>query len=347
MRILTYNLWHGLDGKGVLFFGELEPWGRKQERVKIQIRCLQKWAADIVFFQELNPLFPAVYDYSSQLKTDHIQQMDLSGIKIGGFGPPFNLQSGLATLCREDWSFSRLKGLQLSGDRPMNRQFFSFQFREARYALFGEIYHPEWGRVLLVNTHLHHGCEYDPAWDCYLNQMVQEGKLKEADKRSLQRDLRRGDRRREGELKKLLEQIDQLSHDYELTILGGDFNSRPDSVVIKRVLDQGFEDAWLASGQSDPGLTWDCNQNPGNHQFNEDVQFGFQWQQKVGPLSIRQDLLEKVHKFESRPRRIDYLFFRTSHRLRVKSEVFHAKDSHRDLHGSDHFGVGMVLEKDF
>ena len=346
MRVLTYNLWHGLDGQGLLFFGELEPRGRQLKRAQTQIRCLKQWSPDVLFLQEANPLVPAVYFYASQLQLDHIEQMDLSGIKLLGLGPPFNLQSGLIVLGRSEFNLNRLLGLQLSGEGPANRGLFSLQLKESRYALFGEIRHPEWGKVLVVNVHLHHGLEYDPAWTLHLNRAVQEGQLSEPDKRALQKDLHRGDVRREGELALLLEHLNSLSSSYDLTLLGGDFNSSPDSPIVRRILEEGFEDGWQASGVAEPGLTWDCLTNPENHEFNDGFQKGFDWQEELGPAPMREELLEKVREAERRPRRIDYLFFRTSHRVRVRSELFEGKDPRSGMLGSDHFGVGVILEKD-
>ena len=95
-----------------------------------------------------------------------------------------------------------------------------------------------------------------------------------------------------------------------------------------------------------PGLTWDCQANPENHRLNDGFQQGFYWQQELGSESMRETLLEKVREAERCPRRIDYLFFRTSHRVRVQSELFVGQDPESGLFGSDHFGVGIVLEKE-
>ncbi|MCB0364419.1 MAG: endonuclease/exonuclease/phosphatase family protein [Bdellovibrionaceae bacterium] len=345
VRLLTYNLWHGLDGQGLLFFGELEPRKRKLARAQVQIECLRRWSADLLFLQEVNPLFPAAYYYSSQLGKDHISQMDLSGIKLLGFGPPFNLQSGQVILAPKKWRLRSLGGEQLSGDRPANQGLFSFQLRESRYALFGEMEHPSWGRVLLANVHLHHGLEYDNSWNLILNRAVQEGELLESERRILQRQLLKGDVRREKEVNRLLLKIESLSSKYDLVLVAGDFNSSPASPVVRMMHSAGFQDSWLASGQALPGLTWSHQGNEENHAFNDGFQGGFTWDEDAGPESIRGRLLSLAHEAERRPRRIDYLFYRTSHKVLLKTELFTGQSEESDLFGSDHFGLGVIMQK--
>ncbi|MCB0386449.1 MAG: hypothetical protein KDD43_13735, partial [Bdellovibrionales bacterium] len=82
-----------------------------------------------------------------------------------------------------------------------------------------------------------------------------------------------------------------------------------------------------------------------NHAFNEGFQGGFSWDEEVGPDSLRGQILSLVHEAERRPRRIDYLFFRSSHKVRVQTELFTGKSEESGIHGSDHFGVGVILQR--
>jgi endonuclease/exonuclease/phosphatase family metal-dependent hydrolase len=345
VRLLTYNLWHGLDGRGVAFFGELEPRGRRLARAQVQEKCVRQWNPDIAFFQEVNPLLPAALFFAEQLERDHIEQLDLSGIKLFGLGPPFNLQSGLAILARRGWGLRKREGLMLSGEGLPSRGFCSWQLREARYALLGELQHPQWGRVLLVSLHLHHGLEFDPTWAKILNRAVHESELTEADRRSLQRQLMQGDIRREREVTRLLDRLNELSPDFDLTVVAGDFNSSPNTPVMGLMRGAGFVDVWESSQAKVPGMTWSREANQENHAFNDGFQGVFQWQEPLGPAALRERFLELIRQAERVPRRIDYLFYRANQPVRARAEIMVGQDSETQMVGSDHFGVGVILEK--
>lgn len=345
MRLLTYNLWHGLDGRGVTFFGELEPRGRRLARAQVQVQWVRQWNPDIAFFQEVNPLLPAAHYFGEQLERDHIEQLDLSGIKLFGLGPPFNLQSGLAILARRGWALRNREGLQLSGEGPRSRGFCSWQLQESRYALLGELQHPQWGRVLVVSLHLHHGLEFDPAWAKLLNRAVHEGELAESDRRELQRQLMQGDIRREKEMTRLLDRLNEWSPDFDLTLVAGDFNSSPNTPVMGLLRGAGFVDAWVSANAKIPGMTWSREENAENHALNDGFQGLFQWPKAVGPKALTERLLELIRQAERRPRRIDYLFYRTRQPVKAQAEILRGQDPETQMYGSDHFGVGVTLEK--
>ncbi|MBK7842964.1 MAG: hypothetical protein IPJ71_04610 [Bdellovibrionales bacterium] len=345
MRFLTYNLWHGLDGRGRLFFGELEPRGRRLLRGQAQVRSLRVWKPDILFFQEFNPVFPAAYYFSSELQLSHIEQLDLSGVKIFGIGPPFNLQSGLSIMAKPDWRLKSLGGLKLSGRWPSSRGPFSLQFEESRYALFGEIQHPSWGRVLLVNLHLHHGVEYESEWTELIDRYVSEGSVSESVGRSIKMDLGKGDRRRLKEICRVFDFLKPIRNRYDLVVLGGDFNSGPQSLVAKKILDLGFNDAWALGGSGDLGLTWDREKNRENHLLNGSFRANFEFEVKGIPGGLERALIERVRHSERCARRIDFLYFRTSHSYKLKADLFKGLDPGGKMVGSDHFGVGLELTR--
>lgn len=351
MRFLTYNLWHGLDGSGKLFFGELEPRGRKVLRAKAQIRCLREIYPDVLFVQELNPLYPGVFYYSSELQLDHIEQADLSGIKILGFGPPFNLHSGLAILAKPELTLQSLGGLQLSGTAPSNCGLFSLQLQEARYALRGEIQHSEWGKILLVNLHLHHGLEDDEDWIKFLEQLQIERGFSNSLKMQIVEELRKGNVRRESEVQKLLDFLikEIESEKYDLIVLGGDFNSSPESRVAKKVMGLGFCDAWREARAKGEGCTWDPVRNRENHEYNKGFKSLFRFEKLSLHREIEFRVMDKVKKAELYPRRIDYFYFLTPHKYELSSSLFlgETKIEGREnkLMGSDHFGVILDLNR--
>src|SRR3954453_16925854 len=155
MKVLTFNAWHGLNGKGTLSHGELETPAGRASRLERQVSKLAECGPDLAFLQEVNPLARRLPQLARALSMKAVSQSDLCGIKIWGQGVPANLASGLVILAKYD--LLKLEGLRLSGSRwSFATPSFSFQLVETRYALLAELTNSPIGRLLIVNTHLHH-----------------------------------------------------------------------------------------------------------------------------------------------------------------------------------------------
>src|SRR4051812_38490295 len=127
MKLITYNVWHGLNGSGILKFGELEPAGRRTERIHYQLRNLQQLDPDILFLQEMNPVMELSRQFARVLGMSVVSQIDQTGIKILEGGFPSNLQSGLSILAKRKWNLKKVGGIKLSGRRGFVSPFLSLQ----------------------------------------------------------------------------------------------------------------------------------------------------------------------------------------------------------------------------
>ncbi|MGB5880208.1 MAG: endonuclease/exonuclease/phosphatase family protein, partial [Thermoanaerobaculia bacterium] len=153
LRVLTYNVWHGLrSGESNKRFPGEDP-ADMEGRVAAQIREIERLAPDLIFFQEVNPNQPEARKYAQALGYDEIHKVSSCGLHIGGlYKIPRNMNEGIAILARPELGLKKIGKIRLSGNAKCTATY-GFQTKESRYALFGEI--TVGGRNLLVaTTHL-------------------------------------------------------------------------------------------------------------------------------------------------------------------------------------------------
>lgn len=346
MKFLTFNLWHGLSPSSPVLMEALEPGGRRQLREKLQIEVLSQLDTDIHFFQEANPVSIRARTFARDLDCRVDCQADLVGMKLFGIGLPLNLHSGLVTAVKKKWGLRPVSAVSLS--RPgmsLVRSWGSWQLREERFALFNETLLPGWGRVLLINTHFHHGLEETDSLSEELARLSEELELSASAVSELKIRLAKGNQRREQELDVLVAELKRLEPRYEAVVLGGDINSCPESVVARRLLDLGFRDVWAEAHPGDPGLTFDAANNQANHLLQREFPLTLVVEDLSFSARVKEALLKMARAQEFRPRRIDYLWIRSkSIRLEVKSAKLFGQPQSDGMAPSDHFGVCADIE---
>jgi endonuclease/exonuclease/phosphatase family metal-dependent hydrolase len=346
MRVLTFNLWHGLSPSTPLAFEALEPKARRELRETMQLETLKSISPDIAFLQEVNPIKQRAPLLEDALEAQSDTQLDLVGLKLLGVGLPLNLNSGLMTAVKDRWPLKRLEAISLS--RPgfnLVKRWGSWQLREERFALFSETLLPHWGKVLLVNTHFHHGLEATPAYLSELEKAADQLELPASMVSELKERVMKGNERRAQELHVLMKKLDRLSQRHSVVLLAGDFNSTPDSAVAGALREHGFRDAWTEAGNSEPGFTFDPPANPANHILQAEFPLTLLIEDLSFSSKIRETLLGMARKHETRPRRIDFLWFRTRGlSLKVKKAELVGLPNGEGLAPSDHFGVCADFE---
>lgn len=347
MRFVTYNLWHGLSPSTPVAFEALEPVSRRSLREKLQIEVLRELKPDVCFFQEVNPAARRAPELAQALEMECAIQPDLVGLKLFGVGLPLNLNSGLAVMASKSHGLRKVKGVSLS--RPgtnLVHKWASWQLKEERFALFCESLLPGWGRVLLIDTHLHHGLESTPDVIEKLEKLAEELKLSESSVIELKSRLAKGNERRSQEIAVLLRTLEKLQGRYEVVVLGGDFNASPDSELGAILRELGFIDTWVAAhGETDPGYSFDIEANRANHILQERFPLTLVVEDLTFSAKSKEALLELARTQEKRPRRIDYVWIRAkSLKPVVKRAKLVGRPNADGLAPSDHFGVCVDVE---
>ena len=337
LKVVNYNLWHGLGGSGILVRKELEPPAHKQNRLKEQLILLKKARPDILFLQEVNPVSSLSRKIAEELGMHHIYQKTNCGISILGLGVPVNLSMGIAVLARPPLTLSKISGVKLSGPAGFCSSLLSFQYAEFRYALFALAHHPRYGSFMLVNTHLHHGPEQSFEVREQINYW-EERRLITADERTeLENNIEAGNQRKMKELENLFSHLNELQDYYRglPVILAGDLNSTVESPVYKSVVeDHQLTDS--AGNYIPEPFTWNPDENKQNHKYTAD--FG------VSAPTFGQEEIENFFKsYDQRQRRIDYVFVSSDIEV-LSHSLFANKPSPQGIIGSDHFGLNVEME---
>lgn len=334
MRILTYNLWHGLDPDSTLYFRALEPKLRRQKRKEQLFDLLSKIDVDVCFFQEICPLPELAGELEQILKMRAYLQGDLMGIRLFGFGAPVHLHSGLGVFVNEGWLAKPLFRLQLSGPKVSWAGIeSSFQVGECRYALGVEVDHPKEGRILLVGLHLHHGFEFGEQAQAEISSWCKRHQASESLKIELIGRLRKGDERRRSELNRLFEKIKQLQSRYQKIIIGGDFNFDLTNYLQNTIISQGFE--IVGSETQSKLFSWNPQTNASFRLrpptkpsvFVDDLSF---------EPEVLRDLKQTIIRLDQTPRRLDQLWIKGDQGERFQVELLGQSE---DLPPSDHYAL--------
>lgn len=333
LRVLTINVWSGLDYEGILRMGEYESKERREKRFQLLVKEIKAVEPDVIFLQEANPVGRYSSRLARALKFDSIYQVALGGIKIGPLGIPVNLKEGNAILARPELRLKLQDVWKLSGSFGLFGGIFTCHFDEAVFALAGRIL-VDSTPVFVVNTHLVASPPPEADAADKLKKMTQSGEVTEKEyQRALKRSKEVHDRRKK-EVRTLLRKMNQLPKGSPV-ILGGDFNARVQSQEIGWLLKEKPEGLhFIDTGnrpEDDSVYTWDPV-------ANKNIHLSRQAGREKDEKSKGYDVLSRLH--ERIPKRIDYIFL-SSHFAPEDVDdyriVFTSAES--GVHVSDHYGV--------
>lgn len=329
LKVVTFNIWHTLDGKGSLRFGEMQNSLDRTNRLSSALEEIKQRTPDLLFIQELNPVKPHSKEISKTLRMDHIFQVDNGGLKLGHLGVPTNLMSGLGIFARKNLQLRKLSVRRLSGHSfGTCSPLFCFQLSEFRYALAGVI-QPDKDPILVINTHLHHHMG-KPEFEERIRALK---KLDDTRKNELVEQIQRSRLRREQEVAKLLEATEhwQRKTGCERIIIAGDFNAEPSDEELQRFRHHDFKELGDHT-ESAHFPTWNPEANP---YAKED--------HRLKPLfevfDHEEELIEFTKEVLQSKRRIDHIWVRG---FEVESDV-QSIPHQKDPALSDHYGVEAYL----
>jgi len=318
LRVVTINVWAGLDYKGSLKMGEYQDEDTRALRTRNLVEQLKELDPEIIVVNEANKLPRYARSLSRELGYDRIYHVGLGGLRIGPIGLPVNLREGDVILAKKSLQLRRSGRKQLSGGPVGN--FFTFHFADATQIVGGRILVA--GReVYVFNTHWH--ASPFPTED-YFRQLAERrdsGRIDGQRYEELVKESVEGQKWRLGEARKTVAFIDKVAAKHPV-ILMGDFNAVVGSEEIGVLKASGFQDAFAEVGDP-PGFTWDGTENS-----------NIQLQKQVFPEDFW---------LEPTRRRIDYVFFRGPGLQVTRSEVVLDRPL-QGIHPSDHFGVMAQFE---
>jgi endonuclease/exonuclease/phosphatase family metal-dependent hydrolase len=318
LRVLTVNVWSGLDYKGSLRMGWYEDAERRALRTRVLLEQLRTLAPDVVALNEANKLPRYARELARALGYDCVYHVGLGGLRVGAVGLPVNLREGDVILAAGSRELSGAGRSQLSGGPVGN--IFTLHFSDATQVVAASIL--AGGRRLYVfNTHWHASPAPTREYLEQLSGRLKAGLISAEDYEKLRAEAEEGQQWRLGEARRTLEFIQRVAGD-DPVILMGDFNAESSSQEIALLRRAGLVDAWAAVGKG-PGYSWDGTVN--------------------GNIQLQKQRYPQDFWLEPKRSRIDYVFLRGQGLKALRAEVV----LNRPLQGvypSDHFGVLVEIE---
>jgi endonuclease/exonuclease/phosphatase family metal-dependent hydrolase len=335
LRLLTINVWSGLDYKGSLRFGAYEPSWKRQSRYRSLLAQIRELAPDVIFMQEVNPAAGFSARLARDLGFSRCHQVCIGGIKLGPVGIPSNCKEGNAILARKSLRLQKVEDWKLSGAFGLFGDALTIHFNQAIFAQLARIFIDD-RPIHLVNVHLVAAPPgADPALAAAWLAVRQKNGVSEKEYLQALRQWQRDADRQKSELQKLAKHLRELSPAIPL-LVGGDFNIPATSPLIDEFqAAAGVQDMFPAENSAN-AFSWDAA-------ANSNVLFSTRLSDRLGNPLQGYDLLTAL--YDATPRRIDYLFH-SSHfpatAVRKASIVLDRESE--GVQPSDHFGVLADLE---
>lgn len=337
LRVVTMNIWTGLDYIGDLSMGQWETEERRERRFDLLVRQLRVADPDVLLLQEVSPVSSLSARIAEALGFDEIHQVANAGIKLGPLGIPSNLRDGIAILARPSLRLEQVATWKLSGSPGIHGDILSLHFDEAEFALVGRVRHAD-VPMYIVNTHLSATPRVDDALVSELRRRVDAGEItaSEADEGIARINDRR--LRRIEEVRELADRLRELDPAAPV-ILGGDFNTSIESGELADIIDSlDFRSALPDRVRSLP--TWDPQGNP-------NVLYSTRLSDAQGRRHTPDAIVSAI--YDERPRVIDHIFVNSTFEagaLLGGDIILDTPDSsgeHGALFASDHYGVLAVI----
>lgn len=350
----VYNIWHGLTGQGTISIGELEEKEVREQRESEQNEYLGQLSndVDILFLQEVNPVSSRSRKIAKMMEKSFVQGVDNCGLKIFRIGLPTNMYSGLTILANPEYKLKKLGTHTLSGSKFLAPPLLCVQFSERRAALFASAEIPNYGKVLLVNLHLHHNRGASDFYNQYLKDK-RDGNLLTADEYELLTSLaKKATQRRLEELTRLISLIEEYKAELgtDKVIVGGDFN-----------MDFHRNPSNLRDFEKSTGLKFPVESIPENYYSwspteNSNVEYVIDFlevymlkvieDEAEGGKNITKQMLTVTLEEEKQSRLIDLVYFSENffnNGLPVFNPIGVEKGP-SGRHYSDHFGYSVTFE---
>jgi len=337
LKVVTINVWSGLDYEGTLKMGEYESKEVRRGRYNLLVKELRLLNPDVVAINEANLLPRYARRLAKDLDMDRIHAVGLGGIHFGYIGIPVNFREGDAILAKKELKLKSLGRKRLSGGGIINN-FMTFHLTDA-CQIIGGVIEFNGKDVYIFNTHTHASPPNEPWFMERLEGARAEGRLTDKGLRIAKKSVVEDQKWRMDEIKKLLKWVSEVVPRGRPVVLVGDFNAEIDTVEMRQVTDAGFIDTYTAANQNLKGYTWNPETNLNIIKYYDEKGARTLSEAKgASPKKIADKLDDFIQK------RLDFIF--VSESIGAESVVESAVVLDREeggQHPSDHYGVMSVI----
>lgn len=328
LKLVTLNIWSGLDYEGTFKFGEYESDDVREARYDKQLEMLKELNPDILTTNENTKLPRNAKFIARGLGMEYVYHVAMGGIRIGNFGIPVNYREGDVIFARKDMNLrdggkEKLSGGGITGDCV------TIHTTESRQVICGIV--EVGGRdVYIFNAHIHASAANQPWVYEKLEEMYQTGLMTEEEYLAEVEEIETEAERRAEEVRGILAFIEETVPEGAPVILMGDFNAEVVSPEIQQIIEAGFIDTYALMNPDDPGYTWDPERNQNIIDY-------------YIPIRDTMSVADQIDYFAQY--RIDLIFIGGSLTAEDVLESGLVLDEMVDgQHPSDHFGVMTILD---
>jgi endonuclease/exonuclease/phosphatase family metal-dependent hydrolase len=339
IRVVSYNVWHGIDGNGTLKMGEYESEKTRNVRFRLLASGLKGLNPDLIGIQEANRLPSFAERLAGILGYDAVWKVGNSGVRIFGLGIPVNFCEGIAVLARKGYSVEYLGARRLSGG-GIQSDHLSAHLSEVRNAMAARV-HIGKKPLLVFNTHTHFCLIMNDETKRKLAGMIEKDRGLKSKKAEIMKELEESHLRTERDIAELLSFVKETTRKYNHPyVILGDFNTTLESKSLRRMIAElGLRDPYAIKNPGREGFTWDTAINSNTKYDGSPF-----WADGKTPREGSDGLEAGFDRTVSR--RIDFIFLSkhfTPEMIRSAGLVF--AEPVKGQFVSDHFGVEVVLDR--
>jgi endonuclease/exonuclease/phosphatase family metal-dependent hydrolase len=327
LKVMTLNIWSGLDYKGTVTMGLYESDQTREARYQALISEIKEKDPDIIGLNEVNARNGFLRRLTDDLNYDAIFHVGVSGLKIGTIGIPWNLREGDAVLAKKGFNLQEVGRQQLSGGGFI-WNYASFHLDDATQVLVGKITVNN-KTIYAAVTHFHASPPDLPEYRKLIAEYSETYGYSESESEKTKVLLTENQEWRNKEFTLLDEYLSEVVPAGEPLIVLGDFNADSSWPEIKRFQNKGYLDTFAAVNK-EPKYTWDANENQ-----NIQTHYLKDLNQKRATLYSHLDDTLTASRLT-----LDYIFTKSMNGPDsvVQSDLC-ADSVINGVHPSDHFGV--------
>ena len=268
LKVMTLNIWSGLNYKGTISMGLYESDETREARYQALVSEIKEKDPDIIGLNEVNDREGFLSRLADDLNYDAIFHVGISGLKIGTVGIPWNLREGDALLAKKKLNLQKIGRKQLSGGGFV-WNYASFHLDDATQVLVGKIL-LNGKSIYLAVTHLHASPPDLPEYRNLIIEYTKEFGYSESEVVKARELLTQNQAWRNDEFVLLDDYLTEVVPEDEPLIIMGDFNADNTWPEVRKFQSRGYTDTFAAVNREQK-YTWDAieNQNIRTHYLKD------------------------------------------------------------------------------
>lgn len=329
LKIFTLNVWSGFRYNGLLKLEEYETPEERERRYEGLCSEIRSLDPDVIFLNEVNPMFKYAKRISKELGYDWIGHMGVAGVRAFGVGFPVNLREGDIILAKKELKLQYCSSRHLGG-KGYCGNYFSFHFDNLTQGVLGKIT-VDGKEVYLCCTHWIAAPKVSEENFEKLNELCKKWKFDKSEISAAKEKLLEINDVKLKEAQRLCSWLETEVKPETPLIVGGDFNAEADWNELVYLIEKGYR----RLVPDDEGIrTWDPR-------FNTNLQKYYVDETKIKQKSLYHQLDAEDEMPE---RNIDHFFVKGIEPGKDEICTVAATEKFRENSISDHHGLVCVVE---